>query len=145
MLPTGSPHSSPANSTFKSARKEMSRLSRCARVGLSKTPSNCRSEPRNIAAAAKKNAAEEKSPGTLTSRARKCAGPLSLTTTRRPEGLGTGVIGQSVETSAPNHASMRSVWSRVCPRVSMTCVLPSAPRPASRTHDFTCALATGIS
>jgi hypothetical protein len=37
---------------------------------------------------------------------------------------------------------MRSVWSRVGDG-STTVVAASASKPASSTHDFTCALATG--
>jgi len=46
-------------------------------------------------------------------------------------------------TSAPNHRSMRSVWSRVG-TLSITVVVPSALRPARRTHDLICAEATGV-
>ena len=49
----------------------------------------------------------------------------------------------SVEISAPNPASIRSVWSRVGSR-SITTVSPGAFSPASRTADFTCAEGIGV-
>jgi len=45
-------------------------------------------------------------------------------------------------TLTPALCSMISVWSRVASG-STTVVSPSASSPASSTHDFTCALATG--
>ena len=50
--------------------------------------------------------------------------------------------GPSVSICTPKPRSMRSVWSRVGAG-SVTVVMPSAYRPASRIADFTCALATG--
>ena len=47
-------------------------------------------------------------------------------------------------TRAPAARSIRSVWSRVASG-STTVVSPSASSPASSTHDFTCAEATGSS
>ena len=50
----------------------------------------------------------------------------------------------SLRTSTPAARSITSVWSRDG-RCSTTVVSLSASRPASSTHDFTCALATGSS
>ena len=93
------------------------------------------SEPGTISAATSGKAAEDGSPGTVTS-----------------AGL---QLGLAVERDAARHArrrldatlgaesrSMRSVWSRVASG-SITVVTPGALRPASSTADFTCAEATG--
>jgi len=48
----------------------------------------------------------------------------------------------ATSTVAPNAASISSVCARVG-AISRTVVTPSAPRPASRTADFTWALAIG--
>ena len=82
-------------------------------------------------AATIQKAAELTSPGTGTSRDSKAD---RRTETRSP----------STSISAPIHRSMRSVWSRDSAGWT-TVVRSSANRPAIRTLDFTCALATGIS
>ncbi len=78
------------------------------------------------------NAAEERSPGTTMLWA--SSSSVHVTRTVRP----------SRRTPTPAPASIRSVWSRLGTG-STTVVVPSAPRPANRTQDFTCALATGSS
>ena len=75
-------------------------------------------------------AADEKSPGTSTEPSWMLVAPSTLA----EFGL--------VVTRAPAARSISSVWSRVGAG-SITVVLPSAPRPASRIADLTCALATG--
>ena len=80
-----------------------------------------------------KGAADEMSPGTTTRcSAMRSAGQTETLAARR-------------STRTPAAASMRSVWSRVGVG-STTVVGPlSANRPASSTHDLTCAEATGSS
>ena len=75
-------------------------------------------------AATMNGAAEEKSPGTSTSPSCKRSGGSTLTE-----------LGRTV-TRAPPACSINSVWSRVGAG-SITVVLPTAPRPASRTADLT--------
>ena len=77
-------------------------------------------------------AADEKSPGTSSSPSESRSGGSSDTERGRRT------------TVAPASASISSVWSRVGAG-SSTVVFPSAFSPASRTADFTCALATGSS
>ena len=59
-------------------------------------------------------------------------------------GAGHGDVASVAVHAPPAAVSMRSVWSRLGAG-SEAVVAPSAARPASRTHDFTCALATGSS
>ena len=88
-----------------------------------------RSLPGTSAAATSRGAADEKSPGTVTSSSRSAS-------------AGSTVTEDELRRSrTPPASSMRSVWSRVGMR-SMTVVGPSALRPARRIADFTCALAT---
>ena len=56
----------------------------------------------------------------------------------------TATLRSSLSTSAPMAVIMRSVWSRDSAGC-ITDVSPSAYIPAIRMHDFSCALATGIS
>ena len=106
--------------------------SRPIRARLMPTSRSPSSLPGTIRAATRKKAAEEKSPGTGTS-------PASSRSVGE-----TVMLPPSRRISAPADARRRSVWSRVqCG--SWTVVVPSASRPASSTHDLTCALATGSS
>ena len=103
---------------------------RPSRWGLSSTFSSRSFEPGTISAATKGNAAEDGSPGTATSCARRRACPPSVTMFSAPD--------RWLEILAPNSASMFSVWSRVmC--FSRTVVFPGAPSPASKIADLTCA------
>ena len=90
------------------------------------------SAPGTIAAAASQNAADDGSPGTC--RCPPTSSSTGTTVTRRPLRW----------TAAPSRVSIRSVWSRLACG-SVTVVGPSARSPAMSTHDFTCALATGMS
>jgi hypothetical protein len=105
--------------------------SRPVRVQLMFTPPSTTSDPPTSTAATIRNAAELMSAGTrIASRLNASTGS---TDTARP----------SRRTVAPAAASIRSVWSRLrCG--STTVVVPSASSPASSTHDFTWALAIGI-
>ena len=86
------------------------------------------------AAPAIQNAAEEKSPGTLKSRAWSFVPPRTRIVL--PFGF-TSMTG-----GAWKWASRRSVWSREGV-FSVMLVVPLAKRPARSRHDFNCALATG--
>ena len=132
MSPTGSPPAAVRGVTSTSAPIRSRTSSRPVRVGFTPTPRSTISEPGTSVAAAMKNAAEEKSPGTSTS-------PSSMR--RMPD---TDMRPPSLRTSTPAARSITSVWSRDG-RCSTTVVSLSASRPASSTHDFTCALATGSS
>jgi hypothetical protein len=85
-----------------------------------------------IVAATTNGAADEKSPGTSTASSLRLVGGSTLTE------LGRVVM------RTPASRSISSVWSRVGVG-SRTVVFPCAPSAASRTADFTCALATGSS
>ena len=100
------------------------------RVGFSPTPWMESREPGTSSAATMKNAAEERSEGTISSR------PVSL---GRPVSV---ILPRSTCTSAPNSRRAISVWSRERTG-SVTEVAPSANSPANSTHVFTWALATG--
>ena len=92
-------------------------------------------EPGTISAAATRKAADEGSPGTVTS----CAAsrrPPSTVTVREPSRRSSTAI------AAPKPASISSVWSRVRTR-SVTRVVPGVLSAASSTADFTCADGTG--
>ena len=102
------------------------------RRGFSPTSWIVRSLPGTSAAAARSGAADEKSPGTSTSPSRSARRGLDGDG-RRPAPDGDA-----------RASSISSVWSRVGVG-STTVVGPLALRPASRTADFTCALATGSS
>ena len=91
------------------------------------------SEPGTSVAAAMKNAAEEKSPGTSTSLEPQALG--AATRSRRPP--------RCAARRPPRRASARC--GRGSASRSTTVVSPSASSPASSTQDFTCALATGSS
>ena len=107
------------------------------RVGFTPTPRTSRSEPGRPAAAARRNAAEEMSPGTSISVAARCPPPSMRTRDPSPAGR------PSLVRVAPNAASILSVWSRVG-TASVTQVRPFAYSPARRMLDFTWALATGV-
>ena len=100
------------------------------RVGFSPTPRMASRDPGTSSAATMKNAAEERSDGTYSSRPVSFGRPVTVI--RRP----------ATRTSAPNSRSAISVWSRDRAG-SVTDVAPSANRPANSTQVFTCALATG--
>ena len=93
-----------------------------------------RSLPGTSVAATMKKAAEEGSPGTVTSQGFNSASPW-MAMTVSPFSTPTSRL-------APKPASIRSVWSRVGTG-SITRVMPGVLRPASSTALFTCALATG--
>ena len=99
-------------------------------MGFKPTPAIVRLESGTSRAATRKNAAEDRSPGMRTSPPRSFAGPC------------TEMTRFFTETSAPNWRNASSVWSRVRTG-SRTVVVPSANRPANRTHVLTWALATG--
>ena len=105
------------------------------RVGLTPTRSMVTAAPGVIAAATRKKAAEEISPGTSTRQARGRCPPRSLTEANPPA--------LSRPSAIPKPRSMRSVWSRQGPG-SRTVVSPSAYSPASSRQDLTWALATGM-
>ena len=77
-----------------------------------------------------KNAAEEKSPGTLMRAARNGCSPVNSTVLARRH------------TGAPNAPNMSSVWSRVVAG-SVIRVMPRACSAASRIADLTWALGMG--
>jgi hypothetical protein len=89
--------------------------------------------PGTMQAATTQNAACDGSPGTSTSSGRSTEGRRRTT---RP------APSRVTLTSAPASASSSSVWARVATG-SRTTVSPAAASPASRTADFTWALATG--
>ena len=99
------------------------------RVGLTPARATVTRASGTIAPATSRKAADEMSPGTCTVVPRS---PPGVRVTVRPR----------VPTPAPNRRSMRSEWSREGAG-SVTDTGPSAPRPASRIADFTCAEATG--
>ena len=101
------------------------------RVQFAPMPSITIRERGTSTAAAAWKAAEDGSPGTWM--APSSSSSCGETVTRAPS--------RAMRTPAP--ASMRSVWSRLGAG-STTVVEPDASRPASSTHDFTCAEATGI-
>ena len=107
---------------------------RPVRDGLTPTPSMHTWLPGTRVAATTQNAADEKSPGTSSSKAGngRCFPAASVT------------VPGAIETGRPSHASIRSVWSRDAPG-SATLVGPSACSPARRTAPFTWALAIGMS
>ena len=89
-------------------------------------------EPVTRTPAATTKAAEDGSDGTCTS-SRTSSSTLS-----------TPTVVPVRRSATPAARSRRSVWSRLGAG-SVTDVVPSASSPASRTHDLTCALATGRS
>ena len=105
------------------------------RVGFRLTPRAVTCDSGSHAAAASRNAAPEKSPGTRTSAATRVCPPRTLT--RRPP-----CSSASHSSAMPNAGSMRSLWSRAGPG-SVTRVTPSAANPASSVQPATCALAIG--
>ena len=131
MSATGS---APARRRLKSPTRAPIRsitVSRPVRVGLMPTPRRVSPDPCTIVAATTNGAADEKSPGTTTSsRCRLATGDTATRPGRR-------------STGAPAWRSIRSVWSRVATGSSTTVTPRSAKRPASSTHDFTWAEATG--
>ena len=98
------------------------------------TPTLCSSsrDPGTSTPAARRNAAEDRSPGTVTWSS--SSSSTFVTATRGPR--------RSIPT--PARASRRSVWSRLGVG-SVTATSPWASSPAIRTHDLTWALATGSS
>ena len=83
------------------------------RVGLSPTSSRVTSEPGRAAAAVAQNAADDRSPGTVSPAARRRCPPRSVTPpSTRPS-------------STPNIGRASSVWFRVA-AVSLTVVSPAA-------------------
>ena len=102
-----------------------------ARVGLRPMPSRMRLESGKSAAAQRKNAAEEMSPGTVASMACSFCGPEMLT--------------ESMErvSVAPKARRASSLWSRVRTD-SRTMVVPAVCSPARRTQVLTWALGTGV-
>ena len=107
------------------------------RVGFRPTLWINKFESGNKEAAARKNTAEDKSPGTSSDFATSFPRPFPF-----PKPC-TRIVWPSLSILAPNSSSAISVWSRVRAG-SVTLVAPSANRPASSTADFTCALAMGI-
>ena len=105
--------------------------SRVARVGLSPSESSTRPEPGKMAAAQRKKAAEEMSPGTAAEMAWRDCGPEMETESR---------VRVSV---APKARRASSLWSRVR-TASLTVVVPVVWRPARRTQVLTWALGTGV-
>ena len=100
-----------------------------ARVQLTPTRSSTSREPRTSTPAAIRNAAEDRSPGTSTDRAR--ARRCCRTVVRNPPPRRR----PSRATGAPARASIRSVWSRV--GTGSITVVASVTSPASSTHDLT--------
>ena len=68
---------------------------------------------------------------------------ISMSSGERRSAGDTWTWRPSAPTEAPIAASISSVWLRVATG-STTLVRPEAKRPATRSADFTCALATGI-
>ena len=81
-------------------------VEQAVRVGLSPTSSISTREPGSAAAATSQNAADEKSPGTVSVRARSRWPPA------------TDTVSPSTATRPPNAGSARSVWSRVARRLA---------------------------
>ncbi len=103
------------------------------RVQFRPTPSITIRESGTSVAAAIQNAADDGSPGTVTS-------PSSSSSSWETQSAPSS----RREKRACDPSRIRSVWSRLgCG--SRTIVSPSASSPAISTHDFTCALATGSS
>ena len=102
------------------------------RVQLAPMPSMTIRERGTSTAAAAWKAADDGSPGTC--RAPSSSSSWAATVMRSPS--------RAIRT--PAAASIRSVWSRLG-LGSTTVVGPEASRPASSTHDLTCAEATGSS
>ena len=127
---TGSPPS--CRSATRSTRAPMARRQSTTpvRVGFTPTPTTVRVDPALNAAATRKKAAEERSPGMVRSHG----------VSRWPPVIAAPSASRSTPT--PKAGRIRSVWSRDGAG-SWTAVRPCAPRPASKTHDFTCALAMG--
>ena len=101
---------------------------------MSPIPGTRTSDPGTTSAAQTGNAAEDGSRGTATACLLNSGCPLSAMARRPPS--------SPTSSTAPNPASIRSVWSRVA-SASITTVSPGAPSPASSTALLTCALATG--
>ena len=101
-VPTGSPMTWPVTLASRSAPIATRASSTPVRVGFSPTFSTVMSLSGTTSAATSKNAAEDRSPGTLTAPARRWPfHPVGSTTTRRCSG--------SVLTGAPKKRSMRSL------------------------------------
>ena len=103
------------------------------RVGFRPTPCRRSSEPGRSVAAARKGAADEKSPGTSSESGESRSAGHTVAT------------GGLRSTRAPAPASIRSVWSRLGAGSTTVVGPPAAYSPASSTHDLTWALATGLS
>ena len=102
------------------------------RVQLTPTSEISSLEPGTSTPAVIRNAAELRSPGTVTvSMASSSVFPTVTAPSRRPM-------------LTPARRSILSVWSRLR-EGSVTVVVPSAESAASRTHDLTWALATSSS
>jgi hypothetical protein len=127
--PTGSPCHAPVSDTSTRAPARRSMSSTAVRVGLSPTSRMVTSEPGSAAAATRKNAADDRSPGTRRRQAVSRWPPSTLTAWPRQV------------TAAPKAPSARSVWSRVAAR-STTVDVPAAIKPAKSTADLTWALGT---
>ena len=117
------------NFVFAPIEARTSRIA--ARVGFNRRASTTRLDCGNSAAAQRKNAAEEMSPGTTASIALNFAPPCTVTRLARRS------------TWAPKAFSAISPWSRVRTD-SSTLVSPDARAPAKSIHDLTCALGTGV-
>ena len=131
MSATGSPETSLILLNSTTAPISFITSSNPVLVGFIPTPLINTSEPGTITAAAMKNAAEEKSEGTVISSDFNSLPPSSLT------------VSPSTLKSAPIAPSILSVWS-LDRYGSAIDVRPSAYSPARTRHDLTCADATGI-
>ena len=131
IVPTISPCSSARSSTFTFNPIAATTSSSADREGFMPTASNTICESGKSSAAHKKNAAEDRSPGTAASTA------FSLCPPR------IEIVPSPRSNSAPNARNACSLWSRVRTD-SCSVVTPSAPSPANNTAVFTCALAIGV-
>ena len=130
------PSGSRSPSTIAPIRSRIRR--KPARVQLTPTLSSTSRDPRTSTPAAIRNAAEDRSPGTsMRSSSSSSALPTTVAVTPpvRSASRRTGRAG------AQQHAAR---CGRGSGAGSIT-VVPSVSRPASSTHDLTCALATGSS
>ena len=132
---TGSPLSSLRSTKAISAPISLRVVNRPPRNGLTPTPRSVSDEPGTASAATTKNAADEGSPGTLTTRPSSSGWP-TMVISRPP----SSALAERI--SAPKWRSRRSLWSRVG-AASITVVSPGVLRPASSTADLTWADGTG--
>ncbi len=101
------------------------------RVGFTPTSLIISSESSVIMAPTMRKAAEDRSPGTV----------ISVPINSPVFFIDTVLFSTAIP--APKSSSILSVWSRLFSG-SVTLVSPSAYRPARRSDDFNCALATGV-